>query len=197
MKTFPSLRRVILGVSLLTLPILVASTALASPSPTPDRTIGESVDDALLGTKVKAALLTQLGFDALGIDVAARGGVITLAGRVDKRTTAEQSEAVAKAVEGVASVRHQVKVEAQATKTPVGDAVSHGEREVADALLESKVKMALLSAVGESAFDIEVEATDGTVSLRGKLADSRHEDLALETAKKCDGVKKVLDLIES
>lgn len=57
--------------------------------------------------------------------------------------------------------------------------------------------MALLSEIGTNAFDIEVEATDGTVSLRGKVADSKHEKLALQTAKKCDGVKKVIDLIDT
>lgn len=194
MKKSSVLRQVILGVSLAAIPVLIAAPALSLAS---DRTLGETVEDAMLATKVKAALLTDLGFDAMGIDVTARSGAVILEGTVDKRTTAEQSEPVAQAVDGVTSVTHRVKVEASPTKTPVGDAVGHGEREVADALLESRVKMALLSEIGTNAFDIEVEATDGTVSLRGKVADSKHEKLALQTAKKCDGVKKVIDLIDT
>lgn len=178
---------------------LVALT-FASPilaTPIADRSLGETVEDALLGTKVKAALLTDLGFDAFAIDVNARSGEVTLTGTVDTRTTAEQSQAVAKSVEGVSKVHHHVRVEQKPTGTPVADAVAKGEREVADALLESKVKMALLSELGKNAFDLEVEATDGTVSLRGTVEESAHEKLALSTAENCDGVKKVIDLIES
>lgn len=182
-----------LGLALIGLP---GATAFATTDQT-DRTLGETVEDAMLGTKVKTALLTELGFDAFGVDVTARSGVVTLTGRVDKRTTAEQSQAVAKAVEGVTKVEHHVKVEASPTTTPVADAVAHGEREVKDALLESEVKMALLSSIGKEAFDVEVEATDGTVSLRGKLPDSEREKIAVATAEKCDGVKKVIDLLDS
>lgn len=185
----------VIGCALIGLP---ASTALASPDASADRSVGETVEDAMLGVKVKTALLTDLGFDAFDIDVTARGGVVSLDGRVDKRATAEQSEAVAKAVDGVIKVNHRVRVEApKGSETPVADRVAHGEREVADALLESKVKMALLSEIGDEAFDVEVEATDGTVSLRGRLPDGEREEVALKTAKNCEGVTKVIDLIDS
>lgn len=185
--------------TLLLITTLTAATLIAPAAAvaTEERTLGESVEDMLLATQVKASLLTDLGFDALAIDVSARGNEVTLAGTVDKRTTAEQSQAVAMAVDGVATVHHHVKVEQKPTETPVADAVAQGEREVADALLESKVKMALLSELGTNAFDVEVEATDGTVSLRGRVADDTHEKLALTTAKSCEGVDKVIDLIES
>ena len=184
---------------LLLITTLTAATLIAPAAAvaTEERTLTESVEDVLLATQVKASLLTDLGFDALAIDVTARGNEVTLAGTVDKRTTAEQSQAVAKAVDGVAKVHHHVRVEPKPSGTPVADAVAKGEREVADALLESKVKMALLSELGKNAFDLEVEATDGTVSLRGQVAEASHEKLALKTAEKCDGVSKVIDLIES
>jgi osmotically-inducible protein OsmY len=35
------------------------------------------------------------------------------------------------------------------------------------------------------------------VSLRGRVADASHEKLALKTAENCEGVSKVIDLIES
>lgn len=184
----------LLLIATLTAATLVAPVAALASE---DRTLGESVEDVLLATKVKASLLTDLGFDALGIDVTARGTEVTLAGTVDKRTTAEQSQAVAKAVDGVTRVHHHVEVEQKSSGTPVADAVAKGEREVADALLESKVKMALLSELGKNAFDLEVEATDGTVSLRGTVAETAHEKLALKTAEGCEGVTKVIDLIES
>lgn len=182
-----------LVVSAIALAILVPA-ALAADT---DRSFGQKVDDALLGTKVKAKLLKDLGADALEIDVAARSGVVTLRGTVDDRASAEQSESIAKSVEGVRRVKHRVKVESKPTETPVADAVSHAEREVADAVLETRVKSALLAKIGKDAFDVEVEATDGTVSLSGRLEDEESENLALRTARETEGVEKVIDLIKS
>ena len=185
----------------LTLITLISSLVLAAgptfSSESTSRSLGETVEDAVLATKVKASLLTKLGFDAFGIEVTARSGDVTLEGRVDERTTAEQSKAIANAVDGVNTVHHRVRVERAPSETPVADAVAHGEREVADALLESRVKLELLSEIGRHAFDLEVEATDGTVSLRGRLPDRQREQLAIAAAKRCEGVTKVIDLIDS
>ena len=57
------------------------------------------------------------------------------------------------------------------------------------------MKTHLLEAVGSSAFDIEVESTDGVVRLIGKVAERRQADLAVEAAWKADGVREVHDLI--
>jgi len=162
-----------------------------------ERTFSEAVSDAMLATAVKTSLLTDLGFDALGIDVEVRAGQVTLAGTVSKRATAEQSKSVALAVDGVGHVHNQVIVEAPQSETPVGDAVAKGEREVKDALLEGRVKTALLTELGKSAFDIEVEATDGIVSLRGEVDGSERERIALDVARDCEGVARVIDLLES
>ena len=50
--------------------------------------------------------------------------------------------------------------------------------------------------IGRYALDLEVEATDGVVSLRGKLPDRLRKRLALDTAKETQGVKTVIDLLD-
>jgi osmotically-inducible protein OsmY len=62
-------------------------------------------------------------------------------------------------------------------------------------MLESRVKLRLLDQMGLVAFNVEVEAVDGTVSLRGTLPDQDHRDIALRTAGHTKGVKKVLDIL--
>jgi hyperosmotically inducible protein len=69
------------------------------------------------------------------------------------------------------------------------------EREVADAVLEGKVKTGLLEELGKVAFDIEVEATDGVVSLSGTVPDAARRDLAVKIARKTSGVKELHDLL--
>ena len=41
-----------------------------------------------------------------------------------------------------------------------------------------------------------LEATDGVVSLRGTVPDANRKKLALDTAGKTEGVKRVIDLIK-
>lgn len=162
-----------------------------------------ALDNAALELKVKTALLTKIGWDMIDVDVEASGGHVWLDGEADSRSHQELALEVARSVEGVDKVENRLELEASEsddTRTPVTDKVEKGmskaEAEVRDAILESRVKTALLDAIGTQAFDIEVEATDGEVSLRGTLDDGRHEELALDTTRKCEGVENVIDLIE-
>ncbi|KON80511.1 BON domain-containing protein [Azoarcus sp. PA01] len=64
---------------------------------------GQAVDDAVLTTKVKTALLAEEGLDAGSISVSSENGVVTLSGNIpaDQITRAD---AVARKVEGVQEV---------------------------------------------------------------------------------------------
>ena len=148
-------------------------------------------DAALTEVKVKAALLEKLGTDALGIKVAVVGDKVTLTGAVSKRSTEELAEEVARSVEGVRKVDNRLEV--------VEGAPSSGnvEAEANDSLLESKVKMALAREIGRHAWKVEVEATDGVVSLRGTVPDKERREIAVKTAKDTKGVRKVVDLLKT
>ena len=58
------------------------------------------------------------------------------------------------------------------------------------------MKRHLHSEIGKRSKDIEVEAVDGVVSLRGTLPDASRKQIALDAAAKTKGVKKVVDLIK-
>ncbi|HEX9734134.1 MAG TPA: BON domain-containing protein [Thermoanaerobaculia bacterium] len=172
--------------------------AAADDKTTDDEGIVQEISDGLLGLKVKASLLQELGISAMGIEVTARTGEVTLSGKVDEKPTQELAEEVAAALDGVRSVHNDIRIEkvAQDSKRPVGDAVGHAESEVKDAALETKVKTRLVGEIGRHAFRIEVEASNGVVSLRGKVPDENRRKLALETARNTSGVDRVIDLLE-
>lgn len=69
---------------------------------------GQAVDDAVLTTKVKTALLAEEGLDAGSISVSSENGVVTLSGAIpaDQITRAD---AVARKVEGVQEVVNALK----------------------------------------------------------------------------------------
>ena len=66
-----------------------------------------------------------------------------------------------------------------------------------DAILEGRVKGHLLDDVGENAMKIEVEASNGVVSLRGTVPSSIVQKTALQTARSTKGVTKVVDLLRT
>ncbi|MEM1177198.1 MAG: BON domain-containing protein [Acidobacteriota bacterium] len=153
------------------------------------------IGNATMELKVKAALLDKIGWDMLDVDVEASGADITLTGEAETKANGELAKEVALSVDGVQKVENRVTVTAQPAEGAVGRRVAEAELEVKDALLESRVKGALIAEVGRNAFELEVEASDGTVSLRGNLESAEHRTIALTTVRQLSGVDKVIDLM--
>jgi osmotically-inducible protein OsmY len=175
-----------------------ASTVPTERSRAADEGLREQeVSDARLEREVRLALLEKLGRDGLGIKVDVDHGRAKLTGEVDKRSTQDLAEEVAKAVPGVQDVDDDVTNRDEARPdTPVSRVVGHAERKVDDAVLEMRVGKNLLEEIGRYALDLEVEASDGVISLRGTLPDRERKSLALKAAEGTSGVKKVVDLLK-
>jgi hyperosmotically inducible periplasmic protein len=76
-------------------------------------TVSKGASNAALTTKVKSALAKDAGFKTLGkIDVDSNEGVVTLKGRVESAEAKKKAEQIAKQVDGVKSVKNQLRVEA-------------------------------------------------------------------------------------
>jgi osmotically-inducible protein OsmY len=85
--------------------------ACASPQPETKRTTGEFASDAALTAKVKTAIATDVGArTAAAINIETYRGVVQLTGFVDSREQASKAEAAAKKVEGVRSVKNDVRI---------------------------------------------------------------------------------------
>ena len=172
------------------------SAACAGTVPGPRSAADPDIADASVEADVYVALLEKLGRDGLPIDVEVRGGRAVLTGQVDQRSTQELAEEVARSVPGVRGVDNRVTAPSGGTaQTAPGKAVDHAGMEVQDAVLEARVGKNLLAEIGRHAFDLEVECSDGVVSLRGTVPDEERRRIALRTAESTSGVKKVIDLL--
>jgi len=175
-----------------------ASTVPTERSRAADEAVREQeVSDARLEHEIRLALLQKLGKDVLGVTVEVKGGRVRLFGAVDKRSTQDLAEEVVKTVPGVRDVDNDLtNREEAAPGTPVTRAVGHAQRKVDDAVLEIRVGKNLLEEIGRYALDLEVEVSDGVVSLRGSLPDRERKSLALRAAEGTSGVRKVVDLLK-
>lgn len=147
--------------------------------------------DATVTWKAKLLLLEKLGAEALEIDVDTVDGAVHLGGAVEKRATVELAGTVVESVEGVRSVDNDLTL-AKAPGNAVERAAGEAEKEVKDAMLESRVRLALFEAIGASALEVGTEAADGTVVLEfGMEVSKPARERAITSVRALDGVRKV------
>ena len=96
---------------LLGLAAALALSACASKEPETKRTTGEFTSDAALTARVKSAIATDVGArTAAAINIETYRGVVQLTGFADSREQAARAEEAAKKVDGVRSVKNDVRI---------------------------------------------------------------------------------------
>jgi hyperosmotically inducible protein len=178
-------RFAVLAVAVAALPAFVAQGEETSSD--------NALKHALTHVKIRAALVDKLGGDGLHVNIDLAGSKATLRGEVEKKSSQDLAKEVVLSVEGVKEVDNQLRVNAAHRKS-TGKTV---EAEIKNAALETKVKHLLLAEIGSNALKIEVEASDGVVSLRGTVPTSEVEKLAVRKAEQAGGVKKVVNLLKT
>ena len=147
-------------------------------------------DTAEMETKIQAALVEKLGSDASTIRAAFYDGKAVLSGKVVDQSTQELAKEVALWVPGVTKVENQVE-NSKEKVVFTGKVLAESD----DAALEGSVKTALKNEIGKYSSDVEVEACNGVVSIRGTMPDQARHDLAIAAATKVGAVKKLIDLL--
>jgi hyperosmotically inducible periplasmic protein len=104
-------RRSLLNAALAAIAVAGLSACASSSQPETKRSTGEFTNDAALTAKVKSAIATDVGArTAAAINIETYRGTVQLTGFVASREQADQAEAAAKKVEGVRSVKNDVRI---------------------------------------------------------------------------------------
>jgi hyperosmotically inducible periplasmic protein len=91
--------------------VAILGACASDRPPETRRTTGEFTSDAALTARVKSAIATDVGArTAAAINIETYRGVVQLSGFVGSREQSARAEAAAKKVEGVRSVRNDVRV---------------------------------------------------------------------------------------
>lgn len=75
------------------------------------KTVGETIDDATITTRVKTAFINDPVVGALRIDVDTFKGVVTLSGRVKSKEEETKAIALARQIKGVSEVKSTLQIE--------------------------------------------------------------------------------------
>lgn len=164
--------------------------------------------DAGITTAVKTRLAADDMVKAYEIDVDTRDRVVTLTGEVETPVARDQALRLARETDGVRSVVDQLRigetaatagiagregdVEAGAGRT-AGEAADRAGAGVTDAALTSAVKAKLLADPAVAGLRIDVDTTNGVVTLTGDVAASAEADEAIRIARTTEGVRDVVN----
>jgi hyperosmotically inducible protein len=149
---------------------------------TPSTTVGTVIDDSVVTTSVKSALLADPDIKSFDFKVETRKGEVQLSGFVDNQTQLDRAAAVTHAVAGVKSIQNKVNL--KDTATTVGNKIDDG-------ITTTKVKAALLADVSVKSFDIAVVTRKNEVLLSGFVDNQVQMDRAIEVARAVEGVLNV------
>jgi hyperosmotically inducible protein len=160
----------------------VATTVNTAPAPS--TTVGTEIDDTVVTTKVKSALLSDQDIKGFDIKVETRKGIVLLSGFVDNPARADRAMLVVRAVEGVKAVENNMTI--KDGKVSVGNKVD-------DSIITTKVKSTLLSDPSVKSIDIGVVTRKGEVQLSGFVDNQAQIDRAIEVTRAVEGVQGVVN----
>jgi hyperosmotically inducible protein len=75
------------------------------------KTVGETIDDATITTRVKTAFINDPVVGAARIDVDTFKGVVTLSGRVKSKDEEQKAIQLARSIKGVTDVKSTLQIE--------------------------------------------------------------------------------------
>lgn len=148
----------------------------------PSTTLGTQIDDSVVTTKVKSALLADPDVKGFEIKVETRKGEVQLSGFVDSQTQIDRAVDLARRVDGVTRVENKMTLKGGGAT--VGSIVDDG-------IVTTKVKTALLSDKSIKGSDVAVVTNQGQVQLSGYVDNQSQIDRAVEVTRAVEGVKNV------
>jgi hyperosmotically inducible protein len=162
--------------------LLTAGCGNSQDTPAAKTTPGTELDDTVVTTKVKSALLSDSDIKSFDLKVETRKGVVLLSGFVDNQAQIDRAVATTAGVPGVVSIENSVKLK-------VGSATPGNT--VDDGIITTKVKSALLADPNVKSFDIAVVTRKGEVQLSGFVDNQAQIDQAVAITHKIDGVTSI------
>ncbi len=151
-------------------------------TPAPSITVGTEIDDSVITTRVKSALLDDGDIKSFDLQVETRKGEVMLSGFVDNQTQIDRAVTVTRSIEGVKGIDNKVSLKSGTSS--VGDKVD-------DSVITTRVKTALLADANIKSLDITVVTRKSVVQLSGFVNNQGQIDRAVDVAKGIEGVTKV------
>lgn len=151
----------------------------------PATTVGTELDDSVITSSVKTALIADPDIKSFDFKVETRKGDVLLSGFVDNQAQLSRAEAATRAVAGVKAVQNNVTLKSTPPAT-VGNKID-------DSVITTRVRAALMSDEFIKSSDISVVTRKGEVQLSGFVNNQAQQDRAMDMTRSVEGVVKVIN----
>jgi hyperosmotically inducible protein len=157
--------------------------------------------DAGITTAVKSKLASDDAVKAYAIDVDTKDKVVTLRGNVETPIVKERAVEIARATGGVREVVDLLALAPPTAPTSgVADDMKDAAREtgtvLSDAAITTAVKTKMLADSNVGGLKIDVDTSEGIVTIAGNVTSAAEKRRAVEIARDTDGVKSVKDQLK-
>ncbi|KFN46124.1 BON domain-containing protein [Arenimonas metalli] len=181
----------------------VSAVNAQSTEAAPERSVGQTIDDATITASVKTRLLADERTKGFDINVDTVRATVKLTGGADSLESKLAAGKIAGEAEGVILVDNQLIVAGEGTelRQDANTATASGEVREAmdeagdgadDAWITSKVKAQLLADAAVKGTKINVETKANVVTLTGVAESASARDMAIKLAAGTKGVKSVV-----
>ena len=153
-------------------------------------TVACAQSDTGITTSVKARLAADETVKARQINVDTRDRVVTITGQVSNAEERDRAVQIARDTNGVTNVIDQLTI---TTETAPTSGTLPNTPVTGDAAITAEVKAKLLADPNTSGLAVNVDTSNGVVTLTGAVASSAEKDEALRLAREVSGVTNVVD----
>lgn len=161
----------------------------------------EAFKDGWIESKLETALALNKYLNALDIDITVDKNIATLGGVVHSDIEKELAENIALGIEGIDSVKNNLKVTAKptaTTNTQTGTTTTRRSfsQYVNDVSTTAAIKTELLASKNVEGLQINVDTYNSVVTLTGNVDTGAQKDLAQAIASKQNEVKNVINKLD-
>ncbi|WP_449430379.1 BON domain-containing protein [Pseudomonas putida] len=170
-----------------------AAVLVASLLPVFTPAFADPIQDARLEGALQTALALNRMLNPFRIEVEVDGQRARLSGEVENRVERQLAEHIALATHGIGQVDNQLRINAELVERPL-ELRAYAQR-LEDATLAAVIQARLLWSRTTEKSPIEVQSSEGVVTLRGKVDSAEAKELAGVIARTTDGVQLVNNLV--
>ena len=174
----------LLFAALLSTGLIACNRSTDKPNPNASVTMGTEIDDAVLTSKVRSAMVADEYVKSLDVKVETFKAEVMLSGFVETQAQMDRSVEVAKSVQGVRSVNNKLSLKSS-TQT-VGAKID-------DSVITAAVKAAMMNDPVMKSREVSVVTVNGQVQLSGFVDSDKQVTQAYDVATKVEGVVGVLN----
>lgn len=167
--------------------VLMAGLCYGGMAFAEDKTVGDSVDEVILKTRIETTYALNDSLRARDISTEVDGSTVTLTGTVPGRVEKDLAKELALAYDGVDRVVNNLEIDPEAAP----EEPPEWRQDLDDVVANANIRRRLASHAGIKALTLDVNVEGTTAHVSGTVESEDQRDLIIDTVSDTRGIDKV------